>query len=213
MLAASRSSDAAFAISVSAPLVTPGEQMMFAVRNLLSVRGYSTADIDQAMQTREALADYFHHKLSLGGAMQQLTAAEKHPWFPLEFMPPAEWLASHTDDKSYIVEMDYDPLSIISDVKVPVLVIFGDADRWTPVTRSVERLRQLASVRRNITYYVIPNADHAMRAPVQDSMAFDSTTVKAEAPNSPEYFLVLGRYIPMLTRPVKVRGRPMDGPL
>ncbi len=195
LLAANRSTDAAFAISVSAPLVTPGEQMMFAVRNLLSVRGYSTADIDQAMQTREALANYFHHELSLDSAMEQLIAAEKHPWFPLEFMPPAEWLASHTDDKSYINEMDYDPLAVISDVRVPVLVIFGDADRWTPVTRSVERLRQVTRVRRNITYYVIPNANHAMQAPAQDSMAFDSTSLKAEAPTSPEYFLVLGRWL------------------
>jgi hypothetical protein len=38
---AGRSPDAAFAISVSAPLVTADEQMQFATCNLLTVRGYS----------------------------------------------------------------------------------------------------------------------------------------------------------------------------
>lgn len=169
--------------------------MMFAVRNLLSVRGYSAADIDQAMHTRDAVADYYHHKLSLDSTMRQLRAAETHPWFALEFMPPAEWLASHPDDKSYITEMEYDPLPVISEVKVPVLMIFGDADQWTPVARSIDRLRQVAATRRNITYYLIANANHAMQAPVDDRMAFDSASLKAEAPNSPEYFLVLGHWL------------------
>lgn len=170
--------------------------MMFAVRNLLRARGYSSSDIDQAMHVRQALADYYHHALSFDSAMHQLRAAETQPWFPLEFMPPAGWLANHPNDQSYINEMDYDPMSVIAGVKVPVLVIFGDADQWTPVTRSVERLRQIAGVRRNITYYVIPNANHAMETPVQhDSMAFDATSLKAEAPTSPEYFLALGRWL------------------
>lgn len=195
LLAAERSNDAAFAIAVSAPLVTPGEQMMFAVRNLLIVRGYTSADIDQALHTREVLADYYHHKLPLTSALATLTAAAKQSWFSLEFMPPPDWLASHPDDKSYINEMDYDPFPVISNLKVPVLAIFGDSDLWIPVTRSVERLRQIAGVRGNITYYVIAHANHAMQAPTQDGMAFDSESLKAEAPTSPEYFLVLGRWL------------------
>jgi hypothetical protein len=39
MLAAERSKNAAFAISVSAPLSTPEVQMQFATMNLLTVRG------------------------------------------------------------------------------------------------------------------------------------------------------------------------------
>ena len=42
VLAAGRSRDAAFAISVSAPLVTADEQMQFATSNLLTIRGYSS---------------------------------------------------------------------------------------------------------------------------------------------------------------------------
>jgi dipeptidyl aminopeptidase/acylaminoacyl peptidase len=40
LLAASRSPDAAFAISISAPLTTPDVQMNFAVANILRIKGY-----------------------------------------------------------------------------------------------------------------------------------------------------------------------------
>jgi dipeptidyl aminopeptidase/acylaminoacyl peptidase len=51
VLAAERSKNAAFAISVSAPLVTPERQMQFATANLLSVRGYSSEDVKQMLET------------------------------------------------------------------------------------------------------------------------------------------------------------------
>src|SRR5215472_7111640 len=54
VLAAGRSKDAAFAISVSAPLVTPEKQMEFATANLLTVRGYSEEHVKQMRETRKA---------------------------------------------------------------------------------------------------------------------------------------------------------------
>ena len=51
VLAAGRSLDAAFAISVSAPLVTADEQMQFATSNLLAIRGYSQQDIQEMLET------------------------------------------------------------------------------------------------------------------------------------------------------------------
>jgi hypothetical protein len=42
----------AFVISVSAPMTTPDAQMNFAVANLLSVEGYSHADVEQAVGAR-----------------------------------------------------------------------------------------------------------------------------------------------------------------
>jgi uncharacterized protein len=56
LLAASRSPQVAFAVSISAPMVTPDLQMIFLSANILRVNGYSQADIDQAIATRKAVA-------------------------------------------------------------------------------------------------------------------------------------------------------------
>ena len=58
VLAAVRSPKAAFAISVSAPLVSPDEQMQFAMTNLMTIRGFSESDIQQMLDTRKAWAGY-----------------------------------------------------------------------------------------------------------------------------------------------------------
>jgi len=62
LLAASRSTDTAFAISVSAPLVTPEQQMQFATTNLLNVRGYSQENVKQMLETRKAWTDYLKER-------------------------------------------------------------------------------------------------------------------------------------------------------
>ncbi|HEX2761070.1 MAG TPA: alpha/beta fold hydrolase, partial [Rhizomicrobium sp.] len=62
VLAASRAPQAAFAISISAPLTTPDVQMNFAVSNILQVRGFSSADISDAINTRTAVDDFMRDR-------------------------------------------------------------------------------------------------------------------------------------------------------
>src|SRR5215831_6577138 len=81
VLAAGRSKDAAFAISVSAPLVTADEQMQFATRNLLTVRGYSSLDVQDMLVARRAWIRYLHRKGSRDEAAEALRKAEAKPWF------------------------------------------------------------------------------------------------------------------------------------
>lgn len=64
-LSASRSKSTAFAISVSAPLVTPAQQMAFATTNLLEIRGYSQGDI-QECSTHERLGLVISEELTRG---------------------------------------------------------------------------------------------------------------------------------------------------
>jgi hypothetical protein len=94
LLAASRSTDTAFAISVSAPLVTPEQQMQFATTNLLNVRGYSQENVKQMLETRKAWTDYLKGKGSRQTAVDALQKAEKQPWFELAFMPKASKLTT-----------------------------------------------------------------------------------------------------------------------
>ena len=81
LLAASRSPQAAFAISISAPMTTPDVQMNFAVANILRIKGFSQSDIDQAIATRTAIDDFQRGKRDRASAQGILDAATTRPWF------------------------------------------------------------------------------------------------------------------------------------
>src|SRR5205085_2842763 len=81
ILAASRSSEVAFAISISAPLTTPDVQMNFAVSNILRVKGFSDDDISTAIQTRIAVDEFMRGRKDRPTVEQMLTLAANKPWF------------------------------------------------------------------------------------------------------------------------------------
>jgi acetyl esterase/lipase len=86
LLAASRSSEPAFIIAVSAPLVSPDVQMMFRSTNVLRVNDYSQHDIEQMIATRKAVDDYMRGSGDRATAQRLVDAAKTKPWFKLLYM-------------------------------------------------------------------------------------------------------------------------------
>ena len=195
MLAASRSPITAFAISVSAPLVSPEVQMEFATTNLLSVRGYSQENVKQMLETRKAWTDYLKGKASRETAVNALQKVETQPWFELAFMPKASQLTTDPEHNSWRKEMDEDPIAAVRKVKVPLLFIYGGSDPWVPVAQSVQQLRSLTTQQHNIQYAVVPNANHEMMYLEHDTMAFGEKTMNERAPQAPAYFMVMSSWL------------------
>ncbi len=195
MLAASRDKHAAFAVSVSAPLVTPAEQMDFAVTNLLTVHGYKDTDVAQAIDVRHVWEGFLRGRIPCKTALAAIKRVQARPWFDLEFMPDADEFAHEPVNKAWKRDMDYDPIRIAERLTVPTLLIYGGADPWIPVARSIQRLRPLAERHPNIAYRVIANANHTMMLPDKDTMAFDRQSLLSEAPQAPAYFMVLASWI------------------
>ncbi len=190
VLAASRDPKAAFVVSVSAPLTTPAEQMIFSVRNLLAEKGYSRSDIDQAIRVRTLTDDYLHGKVDQGTVQKALDAARTKPWFEYTFLS-----SKATAESRWRKVMDYDPVVPLKTLKVPVLIIYGDSDPWVPTGASLDRLSQIVSRHDNIRVRVIPNADHRMMTPHANDMAYDDASARQDAPQAPEYFLELGAWL------------------
>lgn len=200
VIAAARDARAAFVVSISAPLTTPGEQMEFATSNRLSVRGYSASAIAQMLQVRRTYYGFLRGQVSREVALAALTAAKKQPWFDISYLPDPLNL---TNDPSHSVarrQIDDDMTSAIGAIKVPMLFMFGGSDPWVPVAASVERLRVLATQKPNIGYVVIPNADHALMFQSHDTMQDDRKTFYDQAPQSPVHFAVLGAWLSKVTR-------------
>lgn len=189
LLAASRSSEPAFAISVSAPLVTPDVQMMFRSINSLRVHGYSQADIDQMIAARKAVDDYMRGSGDRATAQRLVDAAKAKPWFKLLYM--GETVSDRATSR-WRKEIEFDPMRTLADVKIPALVIYGAADPVVPVAVSVERLRVAYP---KLDAVVIAGADHSMQLSVPPAVQMDPARINEQAPEAAEYFAVLASWL------------------
>ena len=193
-LAAKRDPQCAFAIAISAPMVTADVQMRFAVANILRIRGYSQSVIDQAVNARRGVDDFMRGKISRAEAQRRLDAAATQPWFKLIYMGRT----FHDPAKSgWAREMSNDPMSVIRTIKAPILVIYGAKDPWVPVKTSIERLATLLQDREhaNLRLKVISNADHAMMTSASPLEQIDPKSFPSEAPDAPEYFAVMVQWL------------------
>ena len=143
VLAASETPDAAFVISCSAPLVTPAEQMTFAVNNIFTIRGYGADALRQALALRRVQAEYNGGRGSYAATVEETRKASNEPWFPDAFVRSVAQVPKSTPDTAWLRVTSYDPIEPLEAVRAPVLIFYGGADPWVPVAVSVERLRPI----------------------------------------------------------------------
>lgn len=202
LLAASRSSEPAFIVAASAPLVSPDVQMMFRSINALRVQGYSQADIDQMTATRKAVDDYMRGTGDRATAQRLVDAAKTKPWFKLLYM--GETVTDRATSR-WRKEIEFDPLRTLDGVKIPALVIYGALDPVVPVAVSVERLRAAYP---KLDVVVIAGADHAMQVSVPPQVQMDPARINEEAPESAEYFGVLASWLTRQGIATPLQSRP-----
>ncbi len=192
LLAATRSADVAFAVSISAPVVTPDVQMMFSSENSLRVNGYSSADIGQMRATRQAVDDYMRGTGNAVTAQRMVDAAKGKPWFKYLY------LADPVEDRAtsrWRKEIAHDPLGTVKAVKVPSLVIYGAADPVVPVAASVERLKALAGALPMTDVVVIAGADHFMQTTVDPKDLLNPENADSGKPDATAYFALLANWL------------------
>lgn len=192
LLAASRSPDVAFVVSVSAPVVTPDVQMTFYSTNSLRVNGYPQAEIDQMIATRKAVDDYMRGTGDRETAQRLVDAAKVKPWFRLTYMGET---VKDREVSRWRREIEHDPMRTLEQVRVPTLMMFGAADPVVPVEISVERLKAVGAAHPRMRVVVIARADHAMQTSVDPKTQMDPARVTEDYPEAPEYFGVLASWL------------------
>lgn len=188
--AAARSERVGFMVLVGACAVTPAEQMRYATATSLRGAGFGEADVERALETRAAVDAATRGDLDRAVAAASLADVANEPWFEAAFLPdlPGEGDAPG----KWRLEMDYDVAPVLARLTVPVLLIHGDHDRWTPIEESQriwreafrERPRQLSAVR-------IPGTGHF------PTLARGAEGEEA-APISPDYEALLLRWLRQL---------------
>lgn len=200
-LAAQRDRKCAFAILVSAPMVTADEQMRFAVANILRIRGYDQSAIEQAVGARNAVDEFMRGRLSRDEAQRIVNAAATQPWFDLIYL---DRNFRDPNVSGWAEEMRNDPLTALNSVRAPTLVLYGAADPWVPVEVSRKRLAPLASARSNLTMQIVGGADHAMMTSATPLAQVDPSAMAHQSPEAPAYFAVMTNWLALkniTTRP------------
>jgi len=190
LLAAARSSDVRFVVSISAPLVTPDVQMMFRSENSMRINGYSDAEIDQMRAMRRAVDDYMRGTGDRAVAQALVDAAKDEPWFDLLYM--GETVGDRATSR-WRKEIEYDPLPTLDQVDVPALILFGANDPVVPVATSAVRIDTRRSP--NLTVRVIAGADHHMATSMTPKAQMDPAQSKWARPEAAEYFAILASWL------------------
>ena len=189
--AAARSSTVAFMVLVGACAVTPADQMRYATATSLRGAGYGEADVERALATRAAVDAATRGELERGEAATRVAAVAGEPWFDVALIPSLPDDGDGAPTK-WRLEMDYDVAPALAQLDMPVLLIHGDHDRWTPIEESQRIWRdafrdhplQLTAVR-------LPGTGHF------PTMARGADGEEA-APISPDYEALLLRWLRQL---------------
>jgi pimeloyl-ACP methyl ester carboxylesterase len=174
---AAAGSDAAVLIAVSAAGVTPGRQMDFATRALLREGGHGDEAVDRALALRRAMDAVSAGAMPVAEAQGLLDAAVDEPWFRLAFVPPDASLV----DASWREEMEFDIRPALRQLDLPVLLFFGEHDRWIPVAESADVWRTELGADADLTVVSLPGTGHAA------TFAADPDDWLEAGPVSPDY--------------------------
>lgn len=191
LLAANKEPRAAFAVSVSAPMVTADVQMIFASANILHTRGYPQSVIDQAIATRRAIDGYMRGTVDRATVERMLDEAEHQPWFGEIYLGRS----MIEPNSSWRQQIESDPMRSLGESRVPTLLVFGQEDMWIPVRETIEKLEASESQNGPRTVRVITGASHEMMLGVNPKDAMDPALFTQFAPNAPEYFGLLSAWL------------------
>jgi pimeloyl-ACP methyl ester carboxylesterase len=164
-------------VAVSSAGVTPGLQMAFATRALMREAGYGDEAVEQMLALRRAMDDLAVGRTRVTQAQALLDAAKAEPWFGLAFVPPDASLI----DGSWAEEMEFDIRPALHKLDLPVLLFFGEHDRWIPVAESADVWRAALGSEADLTVVSLPGTGHAA------TFATDPSDWLEHGPVSPDY--------------------------
>jgi pimeloyl-ACP methyl ester carboxylesterase len=168
-LAAARSRDVAFVVSVSGPGVSPARQMDYAASNALRAAGQPPEVVERALRVRAAVNEYYRGQATARDARQAVESIRLERWFGQVFLPNSGNLPADPGRTKWRVEMDYEPLDPIARVRVPIAFFFAQDDPWVPVEESIANIRKAVGLNPAATIRRIPGADHLMQTGTPDS--------------------------------------------
>jgi pimeloyl-ACP methyl ester carboxylesterase len=131
--------------------------MKYAAYRQVQLAGYPDADADRAVALRDRIDEFFRGNGSRDEADQLYLEARKEPWFGRIFLPDPS-----SSGSQWPTIMDLDIAPTLRQIQVPVLLVFGEDDRWVPIGDTLEVWRRALPDREAMDVVTIPGAGHSM---------------------------------------------------
>jgi pimeloyl-ACP methyl ester carboxylesterase len=114
--------------------------MNYVASTRIAEAGHGADAMRRALTLRAAVDDATRGARSRAEAAELVRAARGEPWFQLAWVsePPPE---PNDEDRKWRLEMDYDVRPLLERLQLPVLLLHGPHDRWTPVPPSRDAWR------------------------------------------------------------------------
>lgn len=163
-LAASRSKDIAFLIVVSGGGVTPAEQEVYDDEVKLRDKGYPPTEVAEAVALLRLADDVIRGRESWEKFAATRAQAQKKEWFALLDRYPVKLPKEDDIWRAGGAGLDFDPRPLWEKTTIPVLAIFGEADKSTPTEESARRvgLALRKGGHQDYTIKLFPRADHGL---------------------------------------------------
>src|SRR5215813_8393795 len=190
-MAAAGNDMVAFLIVVAGSGVTPHGQMIFATANLMREAGYREEEVAQATHLRNRLRELRRDRGSPAQARLLLREATAQPWYRLTYLPDPDSVADEDvlkDEASFEWDLEISPT--LSQLRIPVLLIYGETDRWVPIEPSIEVWRTaLDRGHERLSVSRLPGCGHF------PTLAADPADLDEAGPVSPAYEQVLADWL------------------
>jgi len=168
-LAATKSEDVAFVVSLVGPGVSIREQVLFHRSNQWRDKGWNAAHVDELVAFSRDLYTYLGTGNGYAELKPRYEEATQQPWFEeLRAMRFGDALPEpHTLGQTvfnFFRKMKYDPRPTLEQMRVPLLAIFGTDDQNVPTGRSVAIMQAAfqASGNPDLTIHVFEDVGHNM---------------------------------------------------
>lgn len=157
-LAATRSSDVAFVVVESAPVMTPREHERLRVETQMRADGHPPELIAQAVAFMDRKFEVARTGEGWGSLTVAMAAGERAGWLPYVNPPNSletlQWHWEHV--------FSHDPLPVLQKLSVPMLVLYGELDAIVPPRVHKSRMEQAIrdAGKHNVTIREFARANH-----------------------------------------------------
>lgn len=153
----------AFLISVSGGGLTPREIEVYGYQNALKRGNFSEAEVNEGMRLVNQYLNYLADGQNREGLLESITAAKSKPWYTA--LNIGRVLPSEENRKNWSWVGNWSPERSIEKVKMPALIIFGEADMNTEPVASADRWIKGLKTAGNSNYELLTfkGASHGIR--------------------------------------------------
>ncbi|MBK6485018.1 MAG: alpha/beta fold hydrolase [Chitinophagaceae bacterium] len=155
-----------FMILVSSCGVTPSKQMEYSAVTTLRMQGYPNDVIENAVFLRKITDDYYRGKREKEDTQNEIDKFKHEPWLAQIYLPIHRDGSLPDDPRltKWIHELDFDPIVYFEMVNIPLLLLYGESDRWVPIQESITVWKNSLKKSSNSKYeiYNVTNVGHMM---------------------------------------------------